>query len=198
MIIKNPKKLFKILLILPFLLSLLSSCAPVLSSYSRNNVNFENYNKISVISFNSNSDKISGHFMADLVTLEFLKKDYNVIERNQLKTIIDEKVLNASGLTDENKSVLKLSGINAIVTGNITASQNKIIPEKENFPVIIECDISISLKMFDSQTGEILWSANGIISERNSDLTIYKLLKILIDDLQNKIPSAKKWHFLFF
>jgi curli biogenesis system outer membrane secretion channel CsgG len=184
---------------LPVLSTLLiGSCSSILNSYSVKDKDFWNYNKLSIVSVNVKADKISEQEITDVLTVEFMKKDYNLIERSKIKMIMDERVLAASGLTEQSKSALKVSGINAIVTGSFTGSQVKVLPVKDTDPVLNECNVSISLKMLDVNTGEIIWAANGSLSGKDADLTEQKLFRDIVHDLQDKIPSARKPKFLFF
>ena len=104
------------LIVLAFLI--ISACAST-QSYKKPGVNFSHYKKIAVVRFDC-SNYGAGQEVADTMGLEFIKKGFNVIERSQLRAVINEEALVQSGLIESAKSALNVSGVDAIVVGSIS------------------------------------------------------------------------------
>lgn len=193
-------KLYKNIILMIFI-SMLASCTPLLQSFRDEKTDFTNYKRIAVTSFVSNSDYLTGQILSDFVSAEFLKKSYKIIERNQIKTLINEKILNTSGLTEGQKKELKMSGIDAIVTGSLQF-KSELVPQvdKEIKENLFNKNSIITVKMIDSQTGEVLWLASGIHSERNNNnADIINFMESFLKDLQKQIPEieTKKLFWIF-
>jgi hypothetical protein len=109
----NMKRLF----LLIGLLFLISACASS-QSYKKPRVKFSNFKKIAVVRFDCPNSG-AGQEVADTISLEFIKHGFNVIERSQLRTVVNEEALVQSGLVEQTRDALKVSGINAIVVGSI-------------------------------------------------------------------------------
>ena len=140
-------------------------------------------------------DPTIGQEVADNIALEFLKKGYDVIERSQLESIINEEKLRQYGLTDSARFKLHTSGINAIVVGSVTSY--KCIPRKA--PMIYmgrlygvvdtnSCTASLSCKMLDIMTSKLVWTANGSHSASAMGMTANKVLQQVINIISQKIP----------
>jgi curli biogenesis system outer membrane secretion channel CsgG len=89
--------------------------------------------------------------VTDAMTLAFIKKGFNVIDKNQLKKIIDENLIIQSGLTEEIRNSLALAKIDVAVIGNVVVKR-KLLGE----------DMSLSLNMYDVRSGDLLWTANVV------------------------------------
>lgn len=50
------------------------------------------------------------------------------------------------------------------------------------------CQVSLSLKMLDVQSGEVVWAANGAHSLNAVNMTANKVLKEVISILRREIP----------
>lgn len=177
------------------LVLLFTGCAST-NSYRKPGVDFSKYEKIAVIKLDCSVNQATGQEVSDMVALEFIKKGYNVLERSQLKAVIDEEVLAMAGLTESNKSLLQLSGVNAIVVGSV--SRYDCHPSKA--PIFYmgallavmntnTCFASLSLKLLDCKTGEIIWTANGSHSVQAVGMTPHKVLQNVINTLKEDIPS---------
>lgn len=175
------------------------SCSSLINSYKNQNVDFENYKKLAVTSFLCDSEYLSGQTLADFITVEFMRKGYQIVERNQMKIIIDEKVLNTTGLTETQKKNLKILGIDAIITGTFQSKRSSIPQLPEVKEMIFEQNSNMSVKMIDSQTGEVLWLSNGLHSEKSSNINFQNIITIFLNDLRPQIPeiNKKKWFWVF-
>lgn len=178
------------LILLTFLF--VSACAASVQSYKRPGVKFSDYKKIAVVRFDS-SDYGAGQEVSDTIGLEFIKRGFNVIERSQLRAVIDEEALVQSGLIESAKSALKISGVNSIVVGSISSYNCRpcIIAAGSLALSTNNCHVSLSMKMLDVQTGDILWAANGAHSRNDVNMTANKVLKVVIEALADQIPSTE-------
>jgi curli biogenesis system outer membrane secretion channel CsgG len=176
------------------ILLIVSACATA-DVYKRPGVDFSNYSKIAVVGFSCLPNPTVGQEVADIVALEFLKKGYNVIERSQLSHILQEEKLKLVGLTEETKSVLRLSGICAIITGSVSRYDcrpvQSILPFMGTFIPwnTSDCHASLSLKMLDVKTGQVIWAANGSHSENEARMTASKILRKVINIISQQIPT---------
>jgi curli biogenesis system outer membrane secretion channel CsgG len=182
----------------PFIIMLslmfLYGCAtPQISIQRKPGVDFSKYKKVAVIKFDCRNP-IVGQEVSDRIALSFMKKGYNVVERSQLKSIIDENAITASGLTEANRAALKLGGVDASVIGTVTrydCEQSKdAVTTKGRTRVTTKnlCHVSISLKMLNVQTGDILWGGQGSYSLRRSNMTAGRILEKLIEKMEAEIP----------
>lgn len=189
---------FKSIFLLLFSL-IFVSCSSLINSYKNQSIDFENYKKLAVTSFVCDSEYLSGQTLADFVTVEFMKKGYQIIERNQMKTIIDEKILNTTGLTENQKKSLKISGIDAIITGTFQSKRVLLQQVPDVKEQLFEQNSIMTVKMIDSQTGEVLWLANGLHTEKNSNISFQNIINSFINELKSQIPefNKKKWFWIF-
>ena len=176
------------------ILLIVSACATA-DVYKRPGVDFSKYSKIAVVGFSCLPNPTVGQEVADIVALEFLKKGYNVIERSQLRDILQEEKLKQIGLTEETKSELRLLGICAIITGSVSRYDCRPIRTIRYFMdtfipwITSNCHASLSLKMLDVQTGQVIWSANGSHSKNAARMTASKVLRKVINIISQQIPT---------
>jgi curli biogenesis system outer membrane secretion channel CsgG len=131
----------------------------------------------------------NGQEVSDNVASLFLNKGYSVVDRSQLITIIDEEMLIKSGLTEMAKSILKLSGINAIIVGTVTRYDcNERISMSEWIPNGHVCNVSLSMKMIDVKTGNILFTVSDSDVMESSDMTANKVLQVILERIKIVIP----------
>jgi len=176
------------------ILLIVSGCATA-DVYKKPGVDFSKYSKIAIVEFSCLPNQTVGQEVADIVALEFLKKGYNVIERSQLSYILQEEKLKLVGLTEETKSKLRLSGICAIITGSVSRydcrPSRTIIPFMGTYIPMntSDCHASLSLKMLDVQTGQVIWAANGSHSCNDVGTTANKILRQVINIISPQIPQ---------
>ncbi len=175
-------------------LLILSGCATA-TSYTKPGVNWADYRKIAVTRLDCVFDPAAGQEVADIVAIEFIKKGYDVIERSQLRAILSEEELSMIGLTESSKLQLELKGIKGVVIGSL--SRYDCRPDKA--PIFWmgsaigvlntnNCQVSLSLKILDVQSGEVVWAANGAHSLNAVNMTANKVLKEVISILRREIP----------
>lgn len=186
----------KRLLCLPVLLSVIVLGCATAQVYMKPGINFSQYKRIAVLRFDSSFSSAVGQEVSDTIGLEFSRKGYNVIERSQLKAIIAEEQLEQYGLTEPNKIELRLAGINAIVVGSISRydcfAHQQLIPFMGTIIPLItnNCHVSLSCKMLDVDTGELIWAANGAHSMDDVNMTANKVLQEVLKKISREIPSS--------
>lgn len=101
--------------------------------------------KMDRLSYREN-DKVS-----DLLTHEFLRLGYDVVERTEIERLIKEQKLGASGFVDPNQAVAigKLAGADSIVIGS-GSLEDKQRDELKYF----------TLKVIDLKSGSVIITAN--------------------------------------
>ena len=169
------KKLF-----LFFLIVLLSGCYSI-SKLNLKNIPETPYDKrlvIAVVDFQNKSgdpdnDKlmkgISGTILSELQN----SKHFRLIERQKLKSILDELSLSLTGLInpDKAKKIGKLLGVDALLFGNLSSvkySKNKqtvFIAWTEGHKV----EVSLDARLVNVKTGEILAASksSSYVKQRN-------------------------------
>lgn len=176
-----------------FLILMVASGCATAQSYTKNGIDFKQFKKVAVVKLDCSNSAV-GQEVADIVAFAFIKKGYNVIERSQLRSITDENALISSGLTETNKSALKLAGINAIIVGSVSrydCQPDKVFAMIGLAPIVLNtnnCHASLSLKMLDVNSGDILWMANGANSKNDSNMTAHKVLQTVLELIEEKIP----------
>lgn len=119
------------------------------------NLNDKNIGNVAVTDFTSLDGDVTqlGKYLAEEFSFALTnsRKSFSVIDRSKVNYLLEEKGLGAKGLLDP-KSIAKLGklkGINAIVTGNITPSENYI---------------RVFIKVLDIESGTIVAASRGDIS----------------------------------
>lgn len=172
----------------------LLSCVSV-ESFVKPGTNFSDYKSIAVMQFESAAPGV-GQEVSDLIGMEFLKKGFKVVERSQLRAIVDENVLIQTGLTEESSKMLKIAGISCLVVGTVSSFSSS----STSAPIMVDgkyagslpvnnCSVSLSIKMLDVSDGSLIWSASGSHSEQSMGLTPQKVLKMIMDKMKDNMPS---------
>ncbi len=181
-----------------FLLSafLFLGCATA-TSYTKPGIDFSTFKKCAIAQLECASNPSVGQEVADTIAIEFIRKGFNVIERSQLEAILEEEKLRQIGLLREStKETLLLSGIDSVVVGAV----GSYYCAPSSVPIYFmgailgvmptnNCHVSISLKMLDVRTGDILWAANGSHSKNGSNMTANKVLQALLWRFSQEIPA---------
>ena len=157
------KKLFVLLLGI-VLLSL--GCITV-QSYTKPDVDFSKIKKIALIKLGAQDASLS-QIVTDELTLVFRKKGFNIIEKEQLKVIIDENTIIQSGLRETDRNTLALAGIDAVFVGAVIMKK-----ESRGDP------IALSLKMFDIKSGVVLWIGKIQVDSDQLDIAVKRLVNTM-------------------
>lgn len=171
----------------------LSSCATQ-SIVLKNGYDFTQIRRIAVIQFKDPTYTSStGAMVSQLFMKYFLKSGYNVVERDELDTILREKQLSENNiLNPETIKQFKLSGIDAIVTGTVTRSY----PEQEvyngNYVRFTAAQVGLTCRMIDVSTGELLWAGSDTYDAMNTQTAFDYLTSSLVNDLVSELNKAAK------
>ena len=111
--------------------------------------------------------------VTDEIILGFSKQGFNIIELEFLRVPIDGNFIINSGLSESDKNILKQAGVDAVIVGSVVKIGGR------------EDKLSLSLKMFDSKSGVVVWRAK--VNEVDFDN-----LDIAVKKLANAIPIQPK------
>ncbi len=109
---------------------------------------------VAVVDFTDLQGKVTelGRFLAEELSVDLVgdAKGFEVIERNQLKVILQEHRLSATGLIDPQtaRKLGQIAGVEALVTGTITAFGDTV---------------RLSAKVLDTQTARMIGAATSDI-----------------------------------
>lgn len=172
------KKLFVILLLLP-------ACAtsqtvkrePMISisgygvSGARKSTSYiqKKYKKIAVLDFKVQDNSLAAIEIADIVSVQLLRKGYDVPERNHIQSLLKEKYLNYIGVVDAGKlaDFKAVSDADAIITGVVGSYDSSVgssgfaMGNMAASGTTAQSEVSITLKMFDVGTGEVVMAVTG-------------------------------------
>jgi hypothetical protein len=107
----------------------------------------------------NNGEAVAGYLAEALVTCEC----YRVVERSQLKAILEEHDLTGSNLIEKKgyKEAGRLLGADALVIGNVNRYT-------QTSGLWFFAEASFSARCIDIRTGEILWSASPSVQSFGS------------------------------
>jgi curli biogenesis system outer membrane secretion channel CsgG len=111
--------------------------------------------KVAILPFKAPTDLI-GTSVSDMFVTELLKsKTYRLVERSQISRVLNEAELALSGISNAKAmEVGQMSGADGVMIG--TVSEYELTAYKgHKFP-----SVGISVRLIDSQSGEIVWSAD--------------------------------------
>jgi Curli production assembly/transport component CsgG len=110
--------------------------------------------KISVVDFSDLQGNYNelGRFIAENLTVNMVahRKDFSMVDRANLKRILEENKLSMAGLVDpaNAKKLAEISGVDALIIGNVTP---------------LKTDVSITAKITSTATVEIVGAGRGSI-----------------------------------
>lgn len=153
---------------------------PTVSGYTGSK-DFPKYNSIAVLPFSDAPyARHSGQIVQGLAIQLFAKNGFSVMERSRFSNILDEQAMSLSGLMDDQQSLKlgKMLGVKAIVVGAVGQYQ---VVAKSSPPAYIplfgggifpvgggqwnETYVSISLRIIDVETGQLIYSGSGQYSQ---------------------------------
>jgi hypothetical protein len=104
----------------------------------------------------------TGSRVAGMVTTLMLDLDVNMVERAQLDDVLQEQVVQLTHSDDANAlTVGKLVGAEAIIVGEVQQWERR---EQEHAN-----SVSLALRMIDVETGRLLFSGQGHLTDRTND-----------------------------
>ena len=83
---------------------------------------------------------------------------YSIMERTRLASLLEERGLSMSGITDGNDSMGGFSGVDYLVYGSVS----NVTVEQKNLLIMLNCDatLSMNIRVVDVNSGEIRFSEN--------------------------------------
>jgi hypothetical protein len=166
----------------------LSSCA-VDSVVLKPNYDFKKIKRVAVLEFRDSAYyPNSGSMAAQLFVKYLLKSGYNVVERDELESLLRERQLTMAGLVESpSKALGKLSGIDAIITGAIPM----VVPERDfydnGYPRYIAAQVGITCRMISVETGEVLWAGSNTYDAMNTQTAFEYLISSLVTQLNRDL-----------
>jgi hypothetical protein len=143
--------MFRVLTVLCLVaLTVLPACATAKGeSHLSSTYDLSRINKIAVVDGNNPSYKPEvRQVLMDSFQYEFFKKGWNPVERSNIQAAIDEMGFQNSEFTSQTDrlQIGSILNVSALVVVNIASAGDQI---------------SITSKMFDVETGEIIWMGTG-------------------------------------
>ncbi len=119
------------------------------SSFTKPGYDFSQINKIAVVEVTgARGDVGAQNEVADLFSMELMKRGFNVVERKQVDALLKEQHFQQDGSTSRTDPVKlgEILNIPVVIIVNIPLTGEKI---------------SLTSKMLDVKTGEMLWMGEG-------------------------------------
>jgi len=156
------------------------------------------------LSFLFQAEAVAGNAVADEFVLQLVGLNMNVVERFRLQTIMDEQNLGTSGRIDPEtaKRIGKLVGADAILTGTVT----QYTPDRKDVMYVddgyggrrqeiylVDAEVGVSARMFDVETGEIVWAGFYRYNSFYVDSAIAGVVSGLMNSLRKVLPQTAKY-----
>jgi curli biogenesis system outer membrane secretion channel CsgG len=130
--------------------------------------------RIAVVDFGGET---GGQAIADLVTINFIRAGYEVVERDQLRDVVREVSIGREGfmdLSDAEKAKIfgKILNADVIVTGELVRKVPPRYQKKGEDRLVYEsATLEITARAFDARTGKVMWTAvvNGTATAKTGD-----------------------------
>jgi hypothetical protein len=160
-------------------------------------VPMQNYSTIAIAKFVSPELAI-GQRVTERLAVKFAEAGFTVTRYEKLKKLSGKDVLTSPKLTPDDKAVLQLNNIKAVLYGTIDRykclTKKKRIwtgfaPEQENTEF---CSASLSIQVVDSDTGEIVWQTQGAASEEKEDMTARMVMERVLTRIEEEIPKINQ------
>ncbi|MCC6139131.1 MAG: hypothetical protein IT389_00785 [Nitrospira sp.] len=104
----------------------------------------------------------SGSRVAGIVTTLLLDLDMNMVERAKLDEVLKEQVIQLTHADDANVlKVGKLVGAHAIIVGGVQQWEQQVEARTNT--------VSLSLRMIDVETGQLLFNGEGYLTDQTTD-----------------------------
>lgn len=169
----------------------LSSCG-VDSVVVKSGYDFNRVRRVTVLPFKDTPFSTKGSVVSELFAKYLLKSGYNVVEREELDSILKEQQLSLSGALNREqiKEIGKLSGVDAIITGSITLD----VPERDFFengyPRFIAAQVGLTCRMIDVETGEVLWIGSNTYDATNAQTAFEYLISSMVFQLMKDVHTT--------
>lgn len=155
-----------------------------LSEELKKQIQNSNKTRIAVVDFTDLKGNVTelGRFIAEEFSMGLLVAggNYEVVDRSHLQILLKENKLSASGLVapEDARKIVKVSGVDALITGNITAFND---------------NVRLSIKILDASTAKLIGASKGNIPATKAikDLLEKEIHSFDISDRSNDAPSIK-------
>jgi outer membrane lipoprotein SlyB len=118
-------------------------------SYTQAGYNFSKIDKVAVVEIVGDiKGETAKQQVFDYLAMELLKKGYNVIERQQVQSVLEEQDFQRSDLTTTQGAAQagRILNVPAVMVANINVPGERI---------------SMTVKMIDTETASIVWMGSG-------------------------------------
>jgi curli biogenesis system outer membrane secretion channel CsgG len=172
-----------------FLALFVSSCA-VQSVVLKPDYDFKKIKRVAVIEFRDAAYyPNSGAMASEMFTKYLLKTGYNVIERDEIQTLMREHDLSLAGVLNREqvKEFGKICGVDAIITGSIpTAIPERVYYEGGNSH-FIAAQVGLTCRMIDVETGEVLWAGSNTYDAMNMQTAFEYLVSSIVNQFMKDL-----------
>jgi hypothetical protein len=145
--------------LLPVAALLLTGCTKA-SSFFKPGYDFSQLNKVAVAEVTgARGDTGAQNEVADLFSMEMLKRGFSVVERKQVETILKEQQLQQGGMTSREDPVKmgEVLNVQAVMIINIPIAGQKV---------------DLTAKLVEVKTGDLLWMGEGTGNTKSGVATI--------------------------
>jgi hypothetical protein len=167
-------------LLLATVLAFLCGCGDrlILQTRTVRKPQLRDVHRVAVIDFEGDY----GQAIADLVTMNLMRADYNVVERERISDIIREAQVGKAGfmeLSDAERARIfgKILNADVILTGQVIRQVIPYYQKKGDDRLVYEsATLELTGRAFDARTGEQLWTA---VVNGTATATTGKRLKVM-------------------
>lgn len=184
---------------------LISGCVPRVAV--KRDYDFTKVRRIGVLKFDSsqvsyfNSSSDPGNGVADEFVLELLIRDFSVIERSRLQSIIKEQDLSTSGRLDPAtiKKLGRILGVDALILGTIVRytpdSKRRFYLQDDGGRLreeifVVNAELGISARMVDVETGMVVWAGAYSYDSFYMDGAVHGVVSALMNTLDKVLPPS--------
>jgi curli biogenesis system outer membrane secretion channel CsgG len=154
---------------------------------------------------NSTSFKgLEGGLTERMTSLIAITKRFEVVERSQLESVLEEQKLGLAGILDESTAVEvgKILGAEIMVVGSITDagySQSEVVLEDGSTQITWEGSVAVSGRFVDVETGRVILSKVVRNSAQESDLEraksdLEKIGEIVTDVVRGRDTATEEYY----
>lgn len=133
----------------------------------------------------------NGQVVSDVFTTEMMRiPAYDYVERSQIQKILQEQNVSLTDLMREKSAseIGKLLGADAVVLGTVNKFDYGF-----NFINMKQCVVSFSVRMVDTNTGTVLWSATVNCQEGHTQImkVTQRESARIVDEIKAKLLPPK-------
>lgn len=156
------------------------------------------------LSYLYQAEAVAGNAVADEFVLQLMMMNFDVVERFRLQSVMKEQDLGASGRIDPAtaKKIGKLVGADVILTGTVT----QYTPHRRDIMYVddgyggkrqemylVDAEIGLSVRMFDVETGVIIWAGFYRYNSFYIESAIAGVVSGLLNSLEKVLPKTARY-----